>query len=155
MATCGPMPVERSSMPGIWRRVFGGGRPTVDLIGKKRHTVRMNASTPIALLVVAGGRGSRAGEGLPHPPRHHARRRRGAGGRLQRGGDGIGRGAAALEQLGLGSGQLDHHFGGGCRQKLVADLQQRQVAAGAGEVHADAFDQQVMRALVGSKAGVL
>ena len=38
---------------------------TVDLPGKTRHTKRMNAATEVALLIVAGGRGARAGEGLP------------------------------------------------------------------------------------------
>jgi 2-C-methyl-D-erythritol 4-phosphate cytidylyltransferase/2-C-methyl-D-erythritol 2,4-cyclodiphosphate synthase len=37
----------------------------VDLRGQNGHTKRMNAIPSVALLVVAGGRGSRAGEGLP------------------------------------------------------------------------------------------
>ena len=37
----------------------------IDLRGGTRHSTRMDANSPVAILVVAGGRGARAGEGLP------------------------------------------------------------------------------------------
>lgn len=47
------------------RQAWLAAAAAVDLSGKTRHTRRMNPTPSIALLVVAGGRGSRAGEGLP------------------------------------------------------------------------------------------